>query len=137
MTVTKDGGVMIIKTRDWQTYKAKGWKARTIESLDLSATGDTTTSNASQEVEGEELDEAKRIRPIKGLWTMAQMKKQVARTEKAFREFEQHCDFIFQMEVDVGPSGGDNSGKYRKVHFALDIANNQIKKALSDAKRIT
>ncbi len=25
MTVTKDGGVMIIKTKDWQTYKAKGW----------------------------------------------------------------------------------------------------------------
>ena len=229
MTITKDGGVMIIKTKDWQTYKAKGWVKKTNESLDLSATGDTITSNASQEVEGEELnegrviiatdkkakkkwqfsggmivkfngkqyktegvgmqqvleltasfgslklgkkdiedgfasgtfsvvndgsvyqpwkndfepegeqvlDEAKRIRPIKGLWTMAQMKKQVARTEKAFREFEQHCDFIFQMEVDVGPSMGDNSGKYRKVHFALDIANNQIKKALADAKRIT
>ena len=229
MTITKDGGVMIIKSKDWQTYKAKGWVKRTNESLDLSATGDTTTSNASQEVEGEELnegrvmiavdkktkkkwqfsggmtvkhdgktydtegvsmqqvlelssrqgdiklgkkdveagfangnfsvvndgsvyqpwkndfepegeqvlDEAKRIRPIKGLWTMAQMKKQVARTEKAFKEFEQHCDFIFQMEVDVGPSGGDNSGKYRNVHSVLDKANNQIKKALADAKRIT
>ena len=57
MTITKDGGVMIIKTRDWQTYKAKGWVKRTNESLDLSATGDTTTSNASQEVEGEELNE--------------------------------------------------------------------------------
>ena len=57
MTVTKDGGVMIIKTRDWQTYKAKGWVKRTNESLDLSATGDTITSNASQEVEGEELNE--------------------------------------------------------------------------------
>jgi len=57
MTITKDGGVMIIKTRDWQTYKAKGWVKKTNESLDLSATGDTTTSNASQEVEGEELNE--------------------------------------------------------------------------------
>ena len=57
MTVTKDGGVMIIKTKDWQTYKAKGWAKKTNESLDLSATGDTITSNASQEVEGEELDE--------------------------------------------------------------------------------
>jgi hypothetical protein len=60
MTVTKDGGVMIIKTRDWQTYKAKGWVKREEvenESLDLSATGDTITSNASQEVEGEELNE--------------------------------------------------------------------------------
>ena len=60
MTITKDGGVMIIKTRDWQTYKAKGWVKREEvenESLDLSATGDTITSNASQEVEGEELDE--------------------------------------------------------------------------------
>ena len=28
MTITKDGGVMIIKTRDWQTYKAKGWVKR-------------------------------------------------------------------------------------------------------------
>ena len=57
MTVTKDGGVMIIKTRDWQTYKAKGWVKKTNESLDLTATGDTITSNASQEVEGEELTE--------------------------------------------------------------------------------
>ena len=57
MTITKDGGVMIIKTRDWQTYKAKGWVKRTNESLDLSATGDTITSNASQEDEGEELTE--------------------------------------------------------------------------------
>ena len=57
MTITKDGGVMIIKTKDWQTYKAKGWAKKTNESLDLSATGDTITSNASQEVEGEELDE--------------------------------------------------------------------------------
>ena len=60
MTITKDGGVMIIKTKDWQTYKAKGWVKREEvenESLDLSATGDTTTSNASQEVEGEELNE--------------------------------------------------------------------------------
>jgi hypothetical protein len=137
MTITKDGGVMIIKSKDWQTYKAKGWAKKTNESLDLSATGDTITSNASQEVEGEELDEAKRIRPIKGLWTMAQMKKQVARTEKAFREFEQHCDFIFQMDADIGPSMGDNSGKYWNVHSVLDKANNQIKKALADAKRIT
>ena len=61
MTITKDGGVMIIKTREWQTYKAKGWVKREEvenESLDLSATGDTITSNASQEVEGEELNEA-------------------------------------------------------------------------------
>ena len=58
MTVTKDGGVAIIKTKDWQTYKAKGWVKKTNESLDLSATGDTATSNASQEVEGEELTEA-------------------------------------------------------------------------------
>jgi hypothetical protein len=57
MTVTKDGGVAIIKTKDWQTYKAKGWVKKTNESLDLLATGDTTTSNASQEVEGEELNE--------------------------------------------------------------------------------
>jgi hypothetical protein len=59
MTVTKDGGVAIIKTKDWQTYKAKGWVKKTNESLDLTATGDTTTSNASQEVEGEELNEGR------------------------------------------------------------------------------
>ena len=61
MTITKDGGVMIIKTRDWQTYKAKGWAKKTNESLDLTATGDTITSNASQEVEGEELNEGRVI----------------------------------------------------------------------------
>ena len=48
-TVTKDGVIITIKTNDWPTYKAKGWVKRTNESLDLSATGDTTTSNASQE----------------------------------------------------------------------------------------
>ena len=57
MTITQDDKVMIIKTRDWQTYKAKGWVKKTNESLDLSATGDTITSNASQEDEGEELTE--------------------------------------------------------------------------------
>ena len=57
MTVTKDGGVMIIKSKDWQTYKAKGWAKKTNESLDLPATGDTITSKASQEDEGKELNE--------------------------------------------------------------------------------
>ena len=57
MTITQDDKVLIIKTKDWQTYKAKGWAKKTNESLDLSATGDTSTSNASQEVEGEELNE--------------------------------------------------------------------------------
>jgi hypothetical protein len=58
MTVTKDGGVMIIKTKDWQTYKAKGWAKKTNESLDLPATGDTITSKASQEDEGKELNKS-------------------------------------------------------------------------------
>ena len=83
-----------------------------------------------------ELDEATRLRPTKGLYTLAQMKQQVARTEKAFNEFEQHCDFIFQMDRDVGPAFSDNSGKYFEVHRALDDANKQIKKALADAKKI-
>jgi len=61
MTITQDDKVLIIKTRDWQTYKAKGWVKKTNESLDLPATGDTTTSNASQEVEGEELNEGRVI----------------------------------------------------------------------------
>ena len=140
MTITKDGGVMIIKTKDWQTFKAKGWlKKEEVEneSLELPATGAITSNSTGQEDESEELDEASRLRPIKGLYTMAQMKKQVARTEKAFREFEQHCDFIFQMDADIGPSMGDNSGKYWDVHSVLDNANNQIKKALADAKKIT
>ena len=84
-----------------------------------------------------ELDEATRLRPTKGLFTLAQMKQQVARTEKAFNEFEQHCNFIFQMDRDVGPAFSDNSGKYFEVHRALDDANKQIKKALADAKKIT
>jgi len=83
-----------------------------------------------------ELDEASRLRPTKGLYSLAQMKQQVARTEKAFNEFEQHCDFIFQMDRDVGPAFSDNSGKYFEVHRALDDANKQIKKALADAKKI-
>ena len=84
-----------------------------------------------------ELDEASRLRPTKGLYSMAQMKQQVARTEKAFNEFKQHCDFIFQMDRDVGPAFSDNSGKYFDVYSDLDDANKLIKKALADAKKIT
>jgi hypothetical protein len=58
MTITKDGGVMIIKSKDWQTYKAKGWAKKTNESLDLPATGDTITSKASQVDEGKELNKS-------------------------------------------------------------------------------
>ena len=60
MTVTKDGGVMIIKTKDWQTYKAKGWVKREEgenESLELPATGAITSNSTSQEDKGEELNE--------------------------------------------------------------------------------
>ena len=58
MTITKDGGVMIIKSKDWQTYKAKVWAKKTNESLDLPATGDTITSKASQVDEGKELNKS-------------------------------------------------------------------------------
>ena len=60
MTITKDGGVMIIKTRDWQTYKAKGWVKREEvgnESLELPATGAITSNSTSQEDDSEELTE--------------------------------------------------------------------------------
>ena len=61
MTITQDDKTMIIKTKDWQTYKAKGWVKKTNESLDLSTTGATTASSTSQEVEGEELNEGRVI----------------------------------------------------------------------------
>ena len=64
----------------------------------------------------EEVNEAKRIRPIKGLWTPKQMYTQVARTEKAAFELRQHADFIFQMDADVGPSMSRNSGLYMDVY---------------------
>jgi len=97
-------------------------------------------SKVAKELMKEELDEASRLRPLntnKGLYSMTQMKQQVARTEKAFNEFKQHCDFIFQMDRDVGPSMSDNSGKYFDVYSDLDDANKLIKKALADAKKIT
>ena len=97
-------------------------------------------SKVAKELMKEELDEASRLRPLntnKGLYSMTQMKQQVARTEKAFNEFKQHCDFIFQMDRDIGPSMGDNSGKYFDVYSDLDDANKEIKKALADAKKIT
>ena len=103
----------------------------------LADMGRPVVSKVAKELMKEELDEASRLRPTKGLYSMAQMKQQVARTEKAFNEFKQHCDFIFQMDRDVGPSMSDNSGKYFDVHRALDNANKEIKKALADAKKIT
>ena len=114
--------------------------------LQLSTSGIPMVSDAAKEIlakkdkrfsEETELDEASRLRPTKGLYSMAQMKQQVARTEKAFNEFKQHCDFIFQMDRDVGPSMSDNSGKYFDVYSDLDDANKLIKKALADAKKIT
>ena len=64
MTITKDGGVMIIKTRDWQTYKAKGWVKREEvgnESLELPATGAITSNSTGQEDDSEELTEGRVI----------------------------------------------------------------------------
>ena len=103
----------------------------------LADMGIPMVSKVAKELMKEELDEASRLRPTKGLYSMAQMKQQVARTEKAFNEFKQHCDFIFQMDRDVGPSMSDNSGKYFDVYSDLDDANKLIKKALADAKKIT
>ena len=60
MTISKDDQVMIIKTRDWQTYKAKGWVKREEvdnESLELPATGAITSNSTGQEDESEELNE--------------------------------------------------------------------------------
>jgi hypothetical protein len=84
----------------------------------------------------EEVNEAKRIRPIKGLWTPKQMYTQVARTEKAANELRQHADFIFQMDADVGPSMSRNSGLYMDVYDSMTAALDQFDKAIKDAKRI-
>ena len=134
------------KATDMHVSKLKNkMKSYSISHLrQLSTSGIPMVSDAAKELlardkrfaEETELDEATRLRPTKGLFTLAQMKQQVARTEKAFNEFEQHCNFIFQMDRDVGPAFSDNSGKYFEVHRALDDANKQIKKALADAKKI-
>ena len=83
-----------------------------------------------------DVNEAKRIRPIKGLWTPKQMYTQVARTEKAAFELRQHTDFIFQMDADVGPSMSRNSGLYMDVYDKMTAALDQFDKAIKDAKRI-
>jgi len=84
----------------------------------------------------EEVNEAKRIRPIKGLWTPKQMYTQVARTEKAAFELRQHADFIFQMDADVGPSMSRNSGLYMDVYDSMTAALDKFDQAIKDAKRI-
>ena len=83
-----------------------------------------------------DVNEAKRIRPIKGLWTPKQMYKQLANTEKAYNELRQHTDFIFQMDADVGPSMSRNSGLYMDVYDSMTAALDQFDKAIKDAKRI-
>ena len=135
------------KATDMHVSKLKNkMKSYSISHLrQLSTSGIPMVSDAAKELlardkrfaEETELDEASRLRPTKGLYSLAQMKQQVARTEKAFNEFKQHCDFIFQMDRDVGPSMSDNSGKYFDVYSDLDDANKLIKKALADAKKIT
>jgi|TARA_Y100001951_G_scaffold93806_1_gene89727 hypothetical protein len=84
-----------------------------------------------------DVNEAKRIRPIKGLWTPKQMYKQLANTEKALNELRQHTDFIFQMDADVGPSGGDNSGKYFDQYSIMTKALDQFEMGLERAKKVT
>ena len=57
MTISKDDQVLIIKTKDWQTFKAKGWQKREEvekENLDLPATGAITSNSTGQEDEVEE-----------------------------------------------------------------------------------
>jgi hypothetical protein len=83
-----------------------------------------------------DVNEAKRIRPIKGLWTPKQMYKQLANTEKAYNELRQHTDFIFQMDADVGPSGGDNSGKYFAQYSIMTKALDEFEMGLERAKKV-
>jgi hypothetical protein len=87
-------------------------------------------------VEYTDVNEAKRIRPVKGLWTPKQMYKQLANTEKALNELRQHTDFIFQMDADVGPSGGDNSGKYFDQYSIMTKALDQFEMGLERAKKV-
>ena len=83
-----------------------------------------------------DVNEAKRIRPIKGLWTPKQMYTQVARTKKEAFELRQHEDFIFQMDADVGPSMSRNSGLYMDVYDRMTAALDQFDKAIKDAEKI-
>ena len=83
-----------------------------------------------------DVNEAKRIRPIKGLWTPKQMYTQVARTKKAAFELRQHSDFIFQMDADVGPSMSRNSGLYMNVYDKMTSALDQFDKAIKEAEKI-
>ena len=79
-----------------------------------------------------DVNEAKRIRPIKGLWTPKQMYTQVARTKKAAFELRQHADFIFQMDADVGPSMSRNSGLYMDVYDKMTAALDQFDQAIKE-----
>ena len=92
---------------------------------------------ANAPVEYIDVNEAKRIRPVKGLWTPKQMYQQVKNTEKAYNELRQHTDFIFQMDADVGPSGGDNSGKYFDQYSIMTKALDQFEMGLERAKKVT
>ena len=83
-----------------------------------------------------EIREAKRIKAKKGLWTPKQMYTQVSRTKKAAFELRQHADFIFQMDADVGPSGGDNSGKYFDQYSIMTKALDQFEMGLERAKKV-
>ena len=83
-----------------------------------------------------DVNEAKRIRPIKGLWTPKQMYTQVARTKKAAFELRQHADFIFQMDADVGPSMSRNSGLYMAIYDRMITALDLFDLAVKDAAKI-
>ena len=67
---------------------------------------------------------------IRGFSTLEEIEKafnvKIENTEKALNELRQHTDFIFQMDADVGPSGGDNSGKYFDQYSIMTKALDQF-----------
>ena len=131
MTITKDGGVMIIKTRDWQTYKAKGWEKKEEvgnESLELPATGDTITSNASQEVEGEELTEAwnekvslkglKEFRAMYKTWLKSGVDKRfIHEMEKLYDDMVIGGMYSSRSAEDAGILKIDGKTKYKNANW--------------------
>ena len=83
-----------------------------------------------------DMSEAKRPKRVKGFFTPAQMVGQFKILSKEAFKLRQLMDQIRFMDQDVGPSMGDNSGKYDAENRIFQDAMDNIDKALTSASKV-
>ena len=82
------------------------------------------------------IEEAKRPKRVKGLFTPQQMVAQFKALKKEAFNLRQSMDQIRFMDQDVGPSMSDNSGKYFDESKVFSQAMDMVEKAIASAEKV-